>query len=237
MAFLGGLFEKKYCDFCGEKLGVFGSTTLAEGGHICKSCASQLSPWWSIGKSTSVTDVHEHLMYRKENQQKVADFTVTRSIGDRYKVLFDDDAKKIIITSASDYSKTNPDVFDFADVSAASWEINESKTEITTKDQDGKTKSYDPKRYTYRYDFYITVYVKNPYFGTIKFKVNSSYVSIDPWAEYEAKMAARISEHMPPHRGHMNIRGDRYTPNVEENDDYQNYKALCEEIVEALNNK
>jgi hypothetical protein len=237
MAFLGGLFDKKYCDFCGEKLGLFGNTTLAEGGHICKKCASQLSPWWSIGKTTSVTDVHEHLMYREENKAKVAEFKVTRSMGDNYKVLFDDEAGKIIITSASDFAKANPDVFDFADVTSATWEVNEDKTEVTTKDKDGKTKSYDPKRYTYRYNFYVTVYVKNPYFGTIKFKVNSSYVSIDPWAEFEARMAKRISEQMPLHRGAMYGAGDRYTPNVAENEDYQNYKALCDEIVEALNNK
>ena len=236
MAFLGGLFEKKYCDFCGEKLGLFGNTTLAEGGHICKKCASQLSPWWSIGKTTSVTDIHEHLMYREENKAKVAEFKVTRSLGDSYKVLFDDEARRLIITSASDFTKSNPDVFDFDDVTTASWEVDENKSEVTTKDNEGKTISYNPKRYTYRYDFYITVYVKNPYFGTIRFKVNSSYVSVDPWDEYEAKLA-EYNAALRAHTGATPVTGDRYTPNLAENEDYLNYRALCDEIVEALNNK
>ena len=236
MAFLGGLFEKKYCDFCGEKLGLFGNTTLAEGGHICKKCAQQLSPWWSIGKTTSVTDIHEHLMYREENKAKVAEFKVTRTLGDNYKVLFDDEAKRLIITSASDFTKANPDVFDFADVTAATWEIDEDKSEVTTKDNEGKTVSYNPKRYTYRYNFYVTVYVKNPYFGTIKFKVNSSYVSIDPWDEYEAKLA-EYNALLRAHRGATPVTGDRYTPNLAENEDYLGYRALCDEIFEALNNK
>lgn len=236
MAFLGGLFEKKYCDFCGEKLGLFGNTTLAEGGHICKKCASQLSPWWSIGKTTSVTDIHEHLMYREENKAKVAEFKVTRSLGDNYKVLFDDEARRLIITSASDFTKSNPDVFDFDDVTTASWEVDENKSEVTTKDNEGKTISYNPKRYTYRYDFYITVYVKNPYFGTIRFKVNSSYVSVDPWDEYEAKLA-EYNAALRARTGATPVTGDRYTPNLAENEDYLNYRALCDEIVEALNNK
>ncbi len=236
MAFLGGLFEKKYCDFCGEKLGLFGNTTLAEGGHICKKCASQLSPWWSIGKTTSVTDIHEHLMYREENKAKVAEFKVTRSLGDSYKVLFDDEARRLIITSASDFTKSNPDVFDFDDVTTASWEVDENKSEVTTKDNEGKTISYNPKRYTYRYDFYITVYVKNPYFGTIRFKVNSSYVSVDPWDEYEAKLA-EYNAALRARTGATPVTGDRYTPNLAENEDYLNYRALCDEIVEALNNK
>lgn len=236
MAFLGGLFEKKFCDFCGEKLGLFGNTTLAEGGHICKKCASQLSPWWSIGKTTAVADIHEHLMYREENKAKVANFTVTRTMGDNYKVLFDDNARQLIITSASDFTKSNPDVFSFDDVTAATWEVDEDKDEVTTKDKEGKSISYNPKRYTYRYNFYITVYVKNPYFGTIKFKVNSSYVSIDPWDEYEARLAD-YNNQLRAHRYATPVTGDRYTPNLAENEDYLGYRALCDEIVEALNNK
>lgn len=244
MGILSGLFEKKFCDFCGEKLGVFGHTTLKDG-YICKKCASQISHWWSIGKTTSVADIHEHLMYRKENLPKVEAFRVTRSLGDSCKVLFDDDARKIMITSSSDLTKANPDVFDFDDVTSARWDVSESKSEITYKTEKSAFTSYDPKRYTYRYDFYITVYVKNPYFDTVRFKVNSGYVSIDPYAEGEAKEAAiRATHHQsvygygikpPTHAANEYV--DKYTPDTEGNEDYQAYKALCEEIVGALCNK
>ena len=41
-----GLFDKKYCDFCGSKIGLLGNKKL-EDGNMCKDCASKLSPWFS----------------------------------------------------------------------------------------------------------------------------------------------------------------------------------------------
>ena len=38
-----GLFDKKYCDICGEKIGLLGNRKL-EDGNLCKDCANQLSP-------------------------------------------------------------------------------------------------------------------------------------------------------------------------------------------------
>ena len=40
-----GLFDKKYCDFCGNKIGLLGNRKL-EDGNMCKDCASKLSPWF-----------------------------------------------------------------------------------------------------------------------------------------------------------------------------------------------
>ena len=230
-----GLFDKKYCEFCGEKLGLFGKTTLKDG-FMCKDCTEQLSQWWPVGKSTSVADVYEHRMYRDENKQKVAEFNVTRSLGDYYKVLIDDNARRVMITSSNNYQKANPDVIDFDDITSARWDVQESKTELHDKDKDGKTISFDPKRYDYHYDFYITLYVRNPYFDTIKFKVNRNYVSIKPWDEYEAKEAENKAALMK-HLGVKPITGDRYTPNIGENEDYQAYKSAAEELVAFFNNK
>ena len=41
-----GLFDKKYCDICGEKIGLLGNRKL-ENGNLCKNCAKKLSPWFS----------------------------------------------------------------------------------------------------------------------------------------------------------------------------------------------
>ena len=38
-----GLFDKKYCDVCGEKIGLLGNRKL-EDGNLCKNCARKLSP-------------------------------------------------------------------------------------------------------------------------------------------------------------------------------------------------
>ena len=40
-----GLFEKKYCDVCGEKIGLLGNRKL-EDGNLCKDCAKKLSPFF-----------------------------------------------------------------------------------------------------------------------------------------------------------------------------------------------
>ena len=41
-----GLFDKKYCDICGEKIGLLGNRKL-EDGNLCKNCAAKLSPFFS----------------------------------------------------------------------------------------------------------------------------------------------------------------------------------------------
>ena len=38
-----GLFDKKYCDICGDKIGLLGNRKL-ENGNLCKNCAKKLSP-------------------------------------------------------------------------------------------------------------------------------------------------------------------------------------------------
>lgn len=37
-----GLFDKKYCDVCGERIGLLGNRKL-EDGNLCKDCARKLS--------------------------------------------------------------------------------------------------------------------------------------------------------------------------------------------------
>ena len=53
-----GLFDKKNCDICGEKIGIMGNRKL-DNGNLCKKCAGKLSPWfeerrhsWLIEKKT-----------------------------------------------------------------------------------------------------------------------------------------------------------------------------------------
>ena len=66
-----GLFDKKYCDICGEKIGLLGNRKL-ENGNLCKNCAKKLSPWFSDRRSSTVEEIKAQLAYREENRQKVA---------------------------------------------------------------------------------------------------------------------------------------------------------------------
>ena len=172
-----GLFDKKYCDICGEKIGLLGNRKL-ENGNLCKHCANKLSPWFSDRRSSTVEEIKAQLAYREENREKVASFHTTRTLGTVTKVLLDEDAGKFIVTRARDLAEANPDVLDFADVTGCNLDIDESRCEILREDKDGNEVSYNPPRYEYSYDFYITIFVNNPYFDEIRFQINSSSVDL-----------------------------------------------------------
>ena len=75
-----GLFDKKYCDVCGEKIGLLGNRKL-EDGNLCKECAKKLSPFFSERRNSTVAEIKEQLAYREANLDKVAAFTPTKVIG------------------------------------------------------------------------------------------------------------------------------------------------------------
>ena len=178
-----GFFDKKYCDVCGEKLGLLGNRKL-EDGNLCKSCASLLSPFTTDRRKTNLSEIKEHLAYREENKAKVSEFNATRSLGGRTKVILDEDARKFIVTSSSRWQNDNPDVIDFSQVTGCETEIKERKTEIMWKDKEGKDISYNPRRYDIDYDFFTTIHINSPWFNEILIKINDSRVEHRGSAEY-----------------------------------------------------
>ena len=178
MGLFGKLFEKKECSVCGGEIGLLGNRKL-EDGNLCKGCAAKLSPWFSDRRQSTVAEIQEQLAYREANQEKVAAFRTTRTLGERTKVLLDEDAGLFMVTSARNWEEANPDVLSFSDVTGCKLDIDESKTEIEYKDKDGERKSFNPRRYAYSYDFYIVINVNNPYFSEIRFQLNSSAVDND----------------------------------------------------------
>ena len=55
-----GFFDKKYCDVCGEKIGLLGNRKL-EDGNLCKNCAKKLSPWFDERRHSTVAQIKEQL--------------------------------------------------------------------------------------------------------------------------------------------------------------------------------
>ena len=145
MALFGKLFEKKECAICGGEIGLLGNRKL-EDGNCCKQCAAKLSPWFSDRRQSTVEEIKEQLAYREANQEKVAAFHVTRTLGESTKVLLDEDAGKFMVTSARSWQEANPDVLSFSDVTGCQLDIEEHKTEIEYKDQEGKRQSFNPRR-------------------------------------------------------------------------------------------
>ena len=172
-----GLFDKKYCDFCGGKIGLLGNRKL-EDGNMCKECASKLSPWFSERRHSTKAEIAEQLAYREENKNAVRNFTTTRSIGNYMKLLLDENHQKFIVTSASNLEKANPDVLDFSQAAGCSLEIKESRTELKTKDKEGHFISYNPPRYEYSYNFFAKIDVNSPYFDDINYSISNGYIKV-----------------------------------------------------------
>ena len=172
-----GLFDKKYCDFCGGKIGLLGNRKL-EDGNMCKECASKLSPWFSERRHSTKAEIAEQLAYREENKNAVKSFTTTRSIGNYMKLLLDETHQKFIVTSASNLEKANPDVMDFSQARGCSLEIKESRTELKTKDKEGHFISYNPPRYEYSYNFFAKIDVNSPYFDDINYSISNGYIKV-----------------------------------------------------------
>lgn len=165
-----GLFDKKFCSVCGEKIGMLGNRKL-EDGNLCKHCAAKLSPFFSDRRSSTVAQIKEQLAYREENRNAVADFHTTCSFGDDTKVLIDEDARKFIVTRERNLLEANPDVIDYAMVTGVDIEINETASEDEYTDKEGKSVSYTPPRYIYYYDFNVIIRVNHPYFDTIRVEI------------------------------------------------------------------
>ena len=178
-----GLFAKKNCDICGGKIGLLGNRKL-EDGNMCKDCAGLLSPFLTDRRRTTLAEIKDHLAYREANKAEVAAFNVTRTLGDRTKVLLDEDKRKFIVTSSGRWKNENPDVMTFAQVTGCNTETHEGKTEIKTKDAEGKEVSFRPPRYRYYYDFYVTVFVNSPWFNEIRFQLNRSSIDQRNSVEY-----------------------------------------------------
>ena len=171
-----GLFDKKFCDICGEKIKLLGNRKL-EDGNLCKDCASKLSPWFSERRHSTVADIKAQLEYRKANQIEVGAFHTTRVLGRNTKVLLDEDQRKFMVTRTSNPTAENPDVLSYSQVTGCDLDIEEDRRELTRKDNEGKSVSYNPPRYEYSYDFYVTIHVNHPYFDDMRFALNSGSVN------------------------------------------------------------
>ena len=183
-----GLFDKKFCSVCGEKIGLLGNRKL-EDGNLCKNCAAKLSPWFSDRRSSTVEEIKAQLAYREANREKVASFITTQVLGKGTRVLLDENNGTFMVTSASNLADANPDVIAVSDVTGCSMDVDETKTEIKRKNADGQEVSYNPPRYSYDYDFYITINVNNPYFNEIRFRLNDSTIENKNGPEYSSAEA------------------------------------------------
>ena len=172
-----GLFDKKYCSICSAKIGLLGNRKLDDG-NLCKDCASKLSPWFSDRRHSTVEQIREQLDYREANKEKVESFCCTRTLGSWTKVMLDENQQLFMVTHAKNLKEANPDVLRFSDVTGCDINVDEDRSEVKRKNEQGEEESYQPKRYEYSYDIKVLIHVNNPYFSEIEFKVNDRDIVI-----------------------------------------------------------
>ncbi len=168
-----GLFDKKFCDICGEKIGLLGNRKL-ENGNMCKDCAKKLSPFFSERRSSTVDEIKQQLAYREQNKQVLAGFSPMFTFGEDDKIYIDPMKQLFVVShrNPGSWSEENPDVIPLSSVIGCSLRVDEDREEIYTQGKDGEQVSYNPPRYKFTYDFYIDIKVSNPYFDEITARLN-----------------------------------------------------------------
>ena len=162
-----GLFDKKFCDICGEKIGLLGNRKL-EDGNLCKDCARKLSPFFDERRHSTVEQIKQQLAYREQNKANLANFRPTATYGfDNDKVYVDTNAGTFIVTDSDNWRESNPDIIQISQVTSAEPDIDENRDEIYYEDSDGNSKSYNPPRYEYEYTFKVKLMVNSPWFDDI----------------------------------------------------------------------
>ena len=143
-----GLFDKKYCDICGDKIGILGNRKL-EDGNMCKECAKKLSPFFSDRRSSTVAEIKQQLAYREQNKQILAGFSAMFTFGEDDKIYIDPMKQSFVVSrrNPGSWSDENPDVIPLSSVTGCNLRVDEDREEIYTQGKDGEEVSYNPPRY------------------------------------------------------------------------------------------
>lgn len=172
-----GLFEKKYCDFCGEKIGLLGNNKLQDA-NMCDECFKRASRWINKDKYDKER-MEKHLAYRKKNKKKVQDFNSSQVYGIKDKVHIDEAAGLFLVTKAQNFKKYNPDVLELAQIKGCNIKVDESKTEIMRTNRDGERVSCNPPRYEYRSTIKVVLDVDFRWFKKMRIAVTDGNVDAD----------------------------------------------------------
>ena len=167
-----GLFGKKNCDICGEKIGLLGNRKLDDG-NLCKNCARKLSPWFEERRHSTVEDIKRQLAYREQNKQLVQSFVVTRQFATNTYNVFIDDTKGNFTVAHNLDTTENPDIVPLSSIVMCKMEVQQDRREETYT-KDGKTVSYQPPVYRYEYDYTMLIKVRTEWYDDMDFRLCNS---------------------------------------------------------------
>lgn len=173
-----GLFDRKFCDICGEKISLLGNRKLDDG-NMCSQCAKRISPFLTGRRKMSVAEMKEHLNYREENRKSLESFHADDVYdGGSKKIYIDRERKAFVVTSYDPdaYKEDDPDIIPLSEVLSCKLIITENRQEEYYEDREGNRKSFMPPRYTYDYDFCVNIALSSRWFDEIEFKFSTGNV-------------------------------------------------------------
>ena len=186
-----GLFSKKNCCICGEKVGLLGGMKLKDG-DLCKECKKKLSPFFDDGKESTIEDIKEQIKAREENYKQLDSLEINKIYGEFGVILIDETNKKFVavkdtsdglfkspkeVKSIEDVKDRNPDIIDFKDIEDVEVKIIQTNRE-EKQTINGQQVSYDPKHYTYMIGFDIIIKLNHPYIKLMRISIKNGTVQI-----------------------------------------------------------
>lgn len=171
-----GLFDKKTCDVCGEKIGLLGNRKL-EDGNICKDCAKKLSKWFDDRRHSTLAEIQVQLELRENNQNMLQYFNPGRVIESPDDKIYIDDMRKEFVVSGNLKNDDNPDIIMFDSVTGCNLDVQEHRSEEYYTNSKGERESYHPPRYKCSYDYYLYIYLQHPYLDEMKLSLNNFAIS------------------------------------------------------------
>ena len=227
-------FKKQDCEICGKEVGMFGYKKL-EDGEICKDCVKLLSPWFEDRRHATVAQIKEQIAYRERNAKELEGFTVSRVIGEAYKMYIEEVngvPVRFFVTDASDYKAANPDIISFKDVMSCVTDIEVRDEEMKQRDAEGKMVSYNPPRYKQHHNFYIKMQIRNnPYFDDIRFHVNRGVVTLETIGGFGAGVASSFLRGAGVSNARFSTGSFR---DAQEQRKFNEYQQMCQIIEQAV---
>ena len=186
-----GLFSKKNCAICGEKVGLLGGLKLKDG-DLCKECKKKLSPFFDDGKNSTVEDIKAQLKAREENYKELDNLKINKIYGEFGVILIDETNKKFValtdtsdglfkspkeVKGIEDVKDKNPDIIDFKYIEDVEVKVIETSRE-EKQTVNGSQVNYNPQHFTYMEGFNIIIKLSHPYIKTMRIDIKNGTVQI-----------------------------------------------------------
>ena len=228
-------FKKKECSVCGGEIGLLGNRKL-EDGNLCKNCARKLSPWFDDRRHSTVEQIKAQLSYREQNAINLQSFTVSRIVGESYKLYVEEVGgvpTRFFVTDATDYMAANPDISAFTDIVSCVTDIQVRDEEMKQRNSEGNMVSYNPPRFKHHHDFYIKMQIRNnPYFDDLRFHVNRGVVTLESVGGFGANMASSFMRGAGVRNARISTGSIRDIGEQKRFNEYQEMCEIIEQIVE-----